>query len=940
MNAIPGATYRLQFTPSFGFKQAGEILDYLTQLGVSCIYASPIFKARRGSTHGYDIVDPNQLNPELGTAAEGEELMAMVRRRGMMWLQDIVPNHMAFDGQNTMLLDVLENGPNSRYFRFFDVEWDHPYGGIKGRLLAPFLGNFLGECLENGEIQLQYGQEGFTIHYHDLQFPVRIESYAAILTHRLPVLRLKLGSNHPDFIKVLGILGVLYGLQAHIAGKGLHERYDQISFVKVLLWELYSLCAPIRAFLEANLKIFNGVSALPGQKKLLETLLLEQFYRLSYWKVAAEEVNYRRFFIINDLISLRMEDPEVFEHGHALVFRLIGEGKITGLRVDHVDGLHDPTLYLHSIRSRAGDVYLVVEKILELEEKLPSFWPIDGTTGYDFMNVVNGIFCEQKNEKAFDRIYGRLAESSAPYHELVAEKKRFIAQKRMAGDVDNLAHLIKNISSRYRQGSDLTLLGLKRAIVLALAHFPVYRTYLSQECFRADDRHYVREALAKARAQNPDQKHELDFLEKLLLQDFPKEFNRRERSEWLHVVMRFQQLSGPLMAKGLEDTVLYLYNRLLSLNEVGGNPVRFGISLKSFHDFNKERARRYPHTMNTTSTHDTKRGEDVRARLNVLSEIPQEWERAVREWRKLNRKHKRAVNGSLAPGSNDEYSLYQTLVGTFPFNEDDEQDYSERIKTYLIKALREGKMYSSWVKPDDDYETACFAFVDAILQGSDSNPFRKSFLPFQQRLANYGVWNSLAQTLIKITSPGVPDFYQGTELWDLHLVDPDNRRPVDFSLRQAILRELVEDHVASRDLPSELLASRADGRIKLYLIYKALQARNSRPELFRRGSWLPLRTGGKWAHHLVAFARRYRKTWVITVVPRFLTRLVKPDEVPIGEQVWQDTHLLVPRAMPRSLVNLITGDTVHASPKLLAGAVLARFPVALLGDSPSAEAHQ
>ena len=933
MKRIPLATYRIQFNPAFGFARAAGIVSYLSDLGATCLYASPIFKARKGSTHGYDIVDPNQLNPELGTVAEFDELIETVRRRNMMWLQDIVPNHMAFDAQNQILTDVLENGPNSKYFGFFDVEWDHPYGGIQGKMLAPFLGKFFGECLESGEILLRYGQEGFTVHYYDFKLPVRIDSYPAILTHRLPVLRKRLGPKDPDFIKFLGTLGVLYGLGTGAPGKALSERYDQISFVKVLLWELYNGNHEVRAFLDGNVRIFNGKHGVQEQKHLLEDLLQKQFFRLSYWKVATEEINYRRFFIINELISLRMEDPVVFDHFHALVFRLIDERKISGLRVDHVDGLHDPTLYLHNIRARVGSIYTVVEKILAVDERIPAFWPVDGTTGYDFMNVLNGIFCDRKNEKAFDRIFARKAGFIPSYRELVASRKRFIAEKRMAGDVDNLAHLIKNISSRYRQGSDLTLLGLKSAIVQTLAYFPVYRTYISQEGFRPEDRIYVKMAMAAAKEEQPDQVHELDFIEKLLLQEFVQELNDRERKEWLSVVMRFQQLSGPLMAKGLEDTVLYIYNRLISLNEVGGTPNRFGISLKTFHDFNKERARRCPHTMNATSTHDVKRGEDVRARLNVLSEIPGEWERAVRMWRKANRKHKSRVNGMLAPEPNDEYFLYQTLVGALPFDEGEERNFLERIRSYIVKAVREAKMYTSWLKPDEDYEKACLAFVEAILQPGEHNLFRKSFLAFQKMVADYGVWNSLSQVLIKTTSPGVPDFYQGTELWDLHLVDPDNRRPVDFSIRQEILREIMKDRSGSHDLLTELLDSRADGRIKLFVTYAALKARKDFREVFQNGSYLPLRTGGELRSHAIAFARKYHKSWILIIVPRFATRLVKPDEIPIGEAVWRDTHVLCRRGMTRSWLNLITGESIPSASKILVGDALLRFPVALLAST-------
>ncbi|MGV8074150.1 MAG: malto-oligosyltrehalose synthase [Syntrophobacteraceae bacterium] len=936
MKNIPLSTYRLQFNPAFGFTDAEQIVSYLSALGISCIYASPVFMARKGSTHGYDIIDPNRVNPELGSEEEFHRLLEEVNRQGISWLQDIVPNHMAYDMQNEMMIDVLENGPNSRYFLFFDVEWDHPQEGIRGRVLAPFLGRYLGEAIENGELGLHYNENGFAVHYYDLAFPIKIESYAAIVAHRLGVLRGKLDRNHPDFVKLMGVLGVLYVLKTFIAGEPTLDRYDQINFVKVMLWELYTQNADFKDFLDENLNVFNGTPGDPKTLRHLERLLHEQFYRLSYWKVATEEINYRRFFNINGLISLRMEDPKVFDQTHAFILRLVREGKISGLRIDHVDGLFDPTLYLRNIHRETEQAYIVVEKILAYEEEIPDFWPVHGTTGYDFLNYVNGIFCEQRNEKIFDTIYGRFTGFNISFEDLVFEKKNFIAEKHMAGDVDNLAHVIKNISRRFRTGSDITLHGLRRAIMHIMANLPVYRSYLSREFFRSEDRLYINLAVNKSKVRNPDSFYELSFLEELLLPEFVGRLSAEVNTEWIKAVMRFQQFTGPLTAKGVEDTALYIYNRLISLNEVGGYPDRFGISVESFHKYNSNSAQRHPNSMNATCTHDTKRGEDVRARINVLSEIPHEWERALKTWSNVNGKYKRTVGGKRIPDANDEYFLYQTLVGAFPFHEHEIPRFLVRMKEYVVKSAREAKTHTSWLRPNSEYEDALTSFTESILNEKNT-PFLKAFLPFQRKIASFGMWNSLSQVLLKMVSPGVPDFYQGTELWDLNLVDPDNRRPVDFKLRQEYLSGMIKQAGDLLSLSKELLATWEDGRIKLFIIHRALMIAKKNPTLFQMGEYIALVSRGACHNHVVALARRHEHSWAIAVVPRLLTRLVSPSAYPLGEEIWRNTHLLLPKGAPLSWTNVLTGERIDVGTKKLpVGELLMNFPVALLVDSQCA----
>ena len=925
----PLATYRLQFNPGFRFKQARKILSYLYELGITDIYASPIFKAKNGSTHGYDIVDLNQLNPDLGTESDFEELMEEVKKKGMGWVQDIVPNHMAFDGENQMLMDVLENGRNSEFFGFFDIDWEHFYESLSERLLAPFLGKHYSDALDGREITLQYGSNGFFISYYSLNLPLKIESYVRIITYGLQSLRKALGDDHPDLIKFLGILYSLKNLP--LSPEERLDRYSQIQFIKRMLWELYNSNNDIKEFIDGNIAIFNGTKESSEGLSLLDNLLSEQLFRLSFWKVATEELNYRRFFNINGLISLRVEDERVFNLTHSFINSLVKNKVFTGLRIDHIDGLYDPTDYLKRLRRKNGDIYIVVEKILEFDEKLPSLWAVQGTTGYDFLNYVNGIFCDEKNGSQFNKLYYSFTGFKTSYDVLLYEKKKLVIEKDMAGDVDNLAHLLKRISSKDRYGNDITLDGIKRGIIEILALFPVYRTYVRPGYYSEADMRYITDTVKKAREINPALLHELNFMERFLLLDFNEYHTDEDKEEWVRFVMRFQQLTGPLMAKGFEDTTLYIYNRLLSLNDVGGSPDRFGVTIVEFHDFNSKRARIQPHSMNATATHDTKRGEDVRARINVLSEIPDLWEINVRKWSRLNRRKKKSMKGVTVPTKNDEYFLYQTLVGALPFYEDDIESFKSRLKDYVIKAVREAKVHTAWLKHDTDYEDNFISFIDKILTRTDKNQFLDEFQSFQRMVAFYGIWNSLSQTILKIMSPGVPDFYAGSEFWDLNFVDPDNRRPVDFGKREWLFREMKAMETGDvLKLIEELLSTKEDGRIKMYLIHKALSARISHRHVIEKGNYIPLETAGKYKDNVVAFAWEHKPVWVITIVPRFLASVVKEDRYPLGREVWADTHIVFPETGAVSCKEVITGIEMDCSGALFIGDVLRYCPCAIL----------
>lgn len=946
---IPTATYRIQFSRDFRFEDAQAIAPYLKQLGVSDIYASPIFRARAGSTHGYDVVDPRELNPELSSSPDDSEaarkafetLLTTLHAQGMGWLQDIVPNHMAYDSHNAFLMDVLEYGPNSDYYHFFDIQWEHPYKDIKGKVLAPLLGNFYGRCLENGELQLNYDQSGLSINYYDRRFPLRIESYTQLITYDLEQLRDFLGREHPDFIKLLGIL---YLLKSAIAESSGRQYRDQVAFVKGLLWELYQSNREVQEFIDGNIAIFNGqpeneIRPKDEQNKegdepnfdLLDEMLSNQFFRLSFWKVGAEELNYRRFFTINELICTSVDDPIVFEITHSLIKELVDDEWFNGVRVDHIDGLYNPRRYLERLRKHLGNHYITVEKILEPGETLPEDWPVQGTSGYEFLNQVNGLFCQSANESNFTRIYQEFTGRFESYEELEIECKRLIADKNLAGDVENLANMLKRIASRYRYASDFTLSGLRRAIVEVLVLFPVYRTYVTEEGLNERNRTYILRVIQEAKRRVPEHDNELDFIAKLFLLDYEDWLTDDEKAQWAEFVMRMQQFSGPLMAKGVEDTLLYIYYRFLSLNEVGGSPDRFGVTLPEFHAFNQQQVTYWPHSMNASSTHDTKRSEDVRARLNVLSEIPDEWDAEVTAWKTLNRNHKRATGDRLTPDANDEYFLYQTLVGVFPFEPFDHETFVHRIKTYVIKAVREAKVHTAWLRPDTEYEEGFVQFVDVLLDPSKDNEFFQRLKTFQSKIAFYGMVNSLSQLLLKMTAPGVPDIYQGTEMWDLSLVDPDNRRPVDYEHRLHEMQEL--DKWAEGDRPAlleNLISYPEDGRIKLFLTARALTARSQYTSLFQDSDYSPVRVTGDYGNHLVAFMRRAGTQYALVVVPRFPTQLVEPGTFPLGKAVWQNTTLELPGGMSMNWVDVFTGKSHSGNATLSVGQLLAQFPVALL----------
>lgn len=924
---VPTATYRLQFRSALTFEAAAALLPYLKDLGASHVYASPILKAAKGSPHGYDVADPAEIDPELGGREALERLFESLKALGLSWIQDIVPNHMSYGSGNRCLMDVLAKGPRSRYRGFFDIDWEHPYQELRGRVLAPFLAEFYGTCLDRADIQLTLGPDGFAFAYGETVFPLRIEDYAGVLRIGLPDPERLEG---PDREEISG-LARLADEFAKLGASGEPAAFDQtVSRLKAALFALFGKSRAVSGHIGGVLKALNGAKGQPSTFDALDELLRRQNFRLSFWKVGNEELNYRRFFAINGLVSMRTERPEVFDFLHALVFSLIRERKIAGLRIDHLDGLHDPREYLRRIREAFPDLFVVAEKILDRSEELPPDMPLQGTTGYDFLNRVNGLFVDRDGETAFDRLYARFTGLQLSYHDLVVQKKRLFMGTRMAGDIDNLAHVLKAILGASRYGRDMTSFGLKRGLVEMLAHFPVYRTYVSEGNVSGRDESIIREAAARARANLPGSVFELGLIERILLlhhEDGVPEPERRERERF---TKRFQQLSCSLMAKGAEDTTFYIYNRLLALNEVGGDPAVFGTTVDDFHEFQRRRRDRGPYSLNATATHDTKQGEDTRARIAVLSEMPKEWEAALGAFAKACRKLKRPVNGRPAPSPNDEYLIYQALVGAYPFAADERAALPDRMRSYIVKAIREAKVHTAWIRPDTDYEAACEGFVDGLFDGPASPAFMKAFLPFVKRVSAFGIFDSLSQLLLKTSSPGVPDIYQGCELWDLSLVDPDNRRPVDFERRKRLLAEILAREADLPGLVAELLEHREDGRIKLFATRRLLAARASHADLFRDGDYVPLETSGRYGDHIVGFARSSAAGWCVALAPRLLSRVIREDELPLGEGIWRDTAIAWPEGRPAGFDNVLTGQRVLLENVSKVGGILDLFPVALL----------
>lgn len=954
---IPRATYRLQFNRDFTFSQATTLAPYLADLGVSHCYASPYLKARPGSNHGYDIVDHAALNPEIGTPQEYEDFVAALQGNNLGQIVDVVPNHMGVMGSdNAWWLDVLENGPASAWGAFFDIDWEPLNQNLKGKVLLPLLGDHYGAVLNRGELRLDFDavRGELCIYYFQHRLPVDPATYPRIIGHRSERLATALGESHERYGELQALLTAFGHLPARTNTDPtcIAERQRDKEVHKRHLATLSEACADIAHHIADNLVEFNGNPSHPASFDLLHELIQIQGYRPAYWRVASDEINYRRFFDINDLAALRMEDPAVFNATHRFILDLVAQGKVDGLRIDHPDGLYDPGEYFRHLQQVVGGkpytlgeplpLYLVIEKILADHERLPDDWPIHGATGYRFANLVNNLFIDSSAERRMTRIYRDFSGIDSDFEELAYDAKKLIMRTALSSEFNVLANRLARIAAASRDTFDFTLNGLREALVEVVACFPIYRSYVAHDGLSADDRSHIFWAVAVAKKHSPDADTGIyDFLKSVLTTDIGCGRSASFREPLQAFAMKFQQVSSPVMAKGVEDTAFYRYHRLTSLNDVGGEPRRFGISVAAFHAATRARAISWPHNMLTTSTHDSKRSEDVRARINVLSEMPAAWKLMLKRWSRLNRGRKRLIDDVEAPSPNDEYLLYQTLIGTWPLIPPDEaglDDYRIRIDGYMIKALREGKEHSSWVQVNTDYESAMSGFVQALLAPGEKNMFLADFVPLVQSIAHHGLINALAQTLIKITSPGVPDIYQGCELWQFNLVDPDNRRQIDFTQRRTLLAETR----ALIDAPPEqwperlqpLLANMVDGRIKLYTLWQTLALRARWPEVFRDGDYLPLTVHGKLAIHTCAFSRRHGDQALIVLVPRLPARLLGDrNPLPLGFDVWDDAVLELPDELAGlGWHNVFTGERHAAASQLALGQLLTCFPVVLLAS--------
>ena len=944
----PASTYRLQFHAGFTFEDARHVIGYLNDLGISHMYASPYLRARSGSTHGYDVADPNALNPELGTQADYDRMTGELKRHRMGQLVDVVPNHMGIgDPSNYRWRDVLENGPASIYARYFDINWRptsaqaHDYL----KLVVPTLGDQYGKVLENGELTVAYADGSFSISYYDNTFPVAPDSYPLILDEVRDRLEEDLGRRHEHVQELASILTALRHLPPRrlIGPAEMEERNREKEIVKRRVTALHAASAEFRRALDEALQ---GVNAEPGDASRfdrLDALIESQSYRLAFWRVAAEEINYRRFFDITELAAVRMEDPTVFADTHRLLLRLIGENKIDGLRIDHPDGLRDPLRYFERLQSAAraalhmpqdatAKFYVVVEKILESEERLRPEWRVHGSTGYDFLNVVNGLFVARQNEPFFSTIYFRFLRSGEQrFADLANSTKKMVMLISLASEVNELGYALRDIAGRDRRHRDFTLNSLTFVIREIIAALHIYRTYIDPETgdASADDQIAIEQAVAEAKRRNPRTDPSIfDFVgDTLLLRETDAHPVDDDR---LRFIARFQQTTGPVMAKGTEDTAFYQYNRLISLNEVGGNPDRFGHSLTAFHRHNLQRARDWPATLLASSTHDTKRSEDVRARINVLSELPREWRAALTRWTRLNGRRRINVQGTAAPDRNEEYLLYQTLLGAWPSDGKVTDELVRRVCEFMLKALKEAKVHTSWITPNTSYEDAVLQFVRSILDPRDNAAFIEDFKALQTKTAFFGIFNGLSQTVLKLGSPGVADIYQGNEMWDFSLVDPDNRRPVDYDRRRAALTDLMAGQPDLVGLCRNLLATADDGRIKLYATHKLLCLRRQAPGLFVGGAYAPLRGH----RHVAAFARASDGRTLIIAAPVLVATLVRGNLTPpLGSDVWRDEKLIVPQLGPYE--DIFTGRTLTAratgsTARLPLADVFGEFPVAAL----------
>lgn len=938
LGPLPRATYRLQFNRDFSFKEALSVTDYLSRLGISHCYASPILMAKPGSTHGYDVVDYNKINPEIGTEKDFEDFIHALEQNSMGMVLDIVPNHMYINHpRNQWWQDVLENGPSSPYADYFDIDWHPPRLLFDNKIFLPVLDQPYEKALENQTLKILYSKGAFYLELYEFLLPTDPKSWPSILDIFAQQAQKIFSEKDHDYLELASIITALNHLPAtHDTNHELvKERLREKEIIKKRLEILILGNSNLALLLNKHLDAVNGKKGDPHSFDRLEKFLDQQSYRLCYWRVANDEINYRRFFDIFEYAGIRTEKTEVFDSIHQLIFTFIEKGYIQGLRIDHIDGLYDPYEYLTKIYKNQEDkcLYVVAEKILTGTEKLPSQWPLNGTVGYEYLNLLNGLFVDSTKKQALIDIYQQFTNNRISIRDLMYVCKKLVIDTLLSSEVHVLAKKLDHIAQHHRGSKDFTAASLKAALCDIIACFPVYRSYVraAQGEIREEDRLVIRSAVKKAKRSNPVIPSEIyQFIQSILLLEYPDQLTQDLKTERQEFVMRFQQLTGPVMAKGIEDTAFYRYYPLSSLNEVGSDLYNFGTHLEYFHKSNLEKLEFWPHSLLASSTHDTKRGEDVRARLNVLSEIPTDWAAALELWSEKNEKYKVVLDDEMVPDANEEYLLYQTILGTWPLETMDanlHQTYVSRIQKYMEKAVKEAKIHSSWLNPDQEHDQALNLFIYKILEDRPENEFLHELKKFTAKISAWGLLNSLSQTLLKLTSPGIPDIYQGNEIWDFSLVDPDNRRPVDYNKRKNLLNSILE----ITDI-AELITQPNDGRIKLFITHKILQFRKTHPQVFNEGIYIPLKTLGPLNNHIIAYARVYQSQIAIAITTRFFSILMKEFHLPVQSDLWKETYLELPIEFSQyRFKNLFNQESIEVEKNnLCLDPLLKKFPMALL----------
>jgi (1->4)-alpha-D-glucan 1-alpha-D-glucosylmutase len=939
----PLATYRLQFNSNFRFRDATSILDYLRELGISHVYASPVLASRSGSGHGYDVTDPTRIDFDEGGEEEFAALQSALEERGMGLVLDLVPNHMAASSENRWWMDVLEFGPDSPFASYFDIDWKPPSRTLENKLLLPFLGRPFGDVLNDGELYLSWHGSRFVLQYGEQLFPIAPTTYAHILNSGASGKEAALESESPTAQEWRGVLAVAQSIALGNGTLAVADRRAKFEGMCERLHQLLIASAEVYAHIEKTLAVLNGKPGTPGSFNELERILSGQHYRLAFWQTASDAINYRRFFSITDLVGVRVDDPAVFDATHEKAIRIGLSKSCGGFRIDHIDGLREPVRYLKRLRERFSsqrperdDLYLIVEKILERDEWLPDDWPVEGTTGYDYLNFANRLLVDEQQAGALEEIYSKWIGLSVDFEDLLYDKKKLIMRTLLGVEIRAVNRALAELARDDRYAREFHPAELAEALIEVTACLPLYRTYTQSLEVPETARKVISEAIESARARRAKLPAEyFNFISDVLLLAAAEHIRPEQREARLAFVTRWQQFTGSIMAKGLEDTALYIYFPLASLNEVGGDPRVSVDDHSSFHELIARRQKNWPDSMNATTTHDTKRSEDTRARIAVLSEIPERWEAALRCWSRANDTFVHKANSEAVPDRNEEYLFYQTLIGVWPLHESEWRTLVPRVQDYMIKATREAQVHTRWTRPNEPHESALRDFVAGVLDRKSNAEFCSKFDQFQQFTALYGMLNGLSQTLLKTTCPGVPDCYQGSELWDLRLVDPDNRGTIDFERRRGLAAALRQTHESENGQNTEkILASWQDGVVKMHVLKRTLNARQANPDLYLEGEYIPIEIQGQHKDRVVAFARKNNNDWAISVSVRCVASVQAPimgfEE---RRDFWKQTELILPDGAPKKWANGLAGNAagiVSATDRVNVGTALEGFPLALL----------